>query len=129
MTKDLPSQTKMEASSEGNFSVSMNTSSNAPLQEEWPGLGLYPGDVHVKIQMGMPVQFLGFEIWANPVFFSGGVSKTGAISLGYVKVRPQEHFFTHDCNVTFRNDCVTIARKICNTATPVHGAIAKFADR
>ena len=48
----------------GNFSVSMNTSSSAPFQEERLGLGLYPprgggggGVVHVKIQTGMHVQF------------------------------------------------------------------------
>ena len=30
--------------------------------------------------MGMLIKFFRFEIWANPVFFSGGlVSKTGAI--------------------------------------------------
>ena len=55
----------------GNFSVTMNTSSSAPFQEErlvcaftpWEGGG---GVVHVKIQTGMLVQFFGFEIWANP---------------------------------------------------------------
>ena len=52
----------MEASGEGNFSVSMNTSSSAPFQEERQGLGLYPGGVHVKIQMGMLVQLFRFEI-------------------------------------------------------------------
>ena len=40
-----------------------------------------------------------------------------------------EQFVTHDCNVIFRNYRVSIARKICNTATPVHGSMAKFADR
>ena len=80
--------------------------------------------------MGMLVQFFGFEIWANPVvFFSGGVSKTGTILLGYVKLWPQEYFFIRDCNVICRSYCVTIAMKICNTATPVHSAMAKFADR
>ena len=43
LTEDLPSQTKMEASGEGNFSASMNTSSIAPFQEERLGLGLYTG--------------------------------------------------------------------------------------
>ena len=62
LTEDLLSQTKMEASREGNFSVSMNTSLSAPFQEEELGLGFYPGDVHVTIQMGMFVQLLGFEI-------------------------------------------------------------------
>ena len=62
MTEDLLSRTKMEASGEGNFSVSMNTSSSAPFQEERLGLGLYPRGVHVKIQMGMLVQIFGFEI-------------------------------------------------------------------
>ena len=61
----------MEASGEGNFSVSMNTSSSAPFQEE--RLGLYPGGVHVKIQMGMLVQIFRFEIWANPIVFQGSV--------------------------------------------------------
>ena len=42
LTNDLRRQTKMEASSEGNFSVSMNTSLSAPFQEERLGLGLYP---------------------------------------------------------------------------------------
>ena len=58
------------------------------------------------------------------------MSKTGAIFLDYVKLRPQEHFLTRDCNVIYRTDfCVAITMKICNKATPVHGAIAKFADR
>ena len=120
MTKDLPRQTKMEASSEGNFSVSMNTSLSAPFQEEKLGLGLYlgGGGVHVKIKMRMLVHIFGFEIWADPVSFLG-VSKTGATFLGYVKLLPQEHFYTRDCNVIFRNYCVAIARKICNPATPV----------
>ena len=86
------------------------------------------GGLHVKTQMGMLVHFFGFEIWADPVFF-WGVSKTGPTFLGYVKLRPQEHFFTRDCNVIFRNYCVAIARKICNPATPVLGVRAKFADR
>ena len=55
LTEDLPSQTKMEASREGNFSV-------RPFQEEELGLGFYPGDVHLTVQMGMFVQLLGFEI-------------------------------------------------------------------
>ena len=41
LTEDLPSQTKIEASCEGNFSASMNTCSSAPFQEE--RLGLYTG--------------------------------------------------------------------------------------
>ena len=85
----------MEASGEGNFSVSMNTSSSAPFQEERLGLGIYPGGVHVKIQVGMFVQYFGFEIRAQSCFFSGGgwrylfrlrkATATGAL-------------FTHDCN-------------------------------
>ena len=83
MTKDL-SQTKMEASGEGNFSVSMNTSSSAPFQEERLGLGFYPrGVVHVKVQTGMLVQFFFVETWANPIFFfwggGGWLSDTCAI--------------------------------------------------
>ena len=80
MAKDLPSQTKMEASGKGNFSVSVNTSSSAPFQEERLDLYTGEGGVHVKIQMGMLIKFFRFEIWANPVFFLGAlVSKTGAI--------------------------------------------------
>ena len=68
MTEDLPSKTKMEkASGEGNFSVSMNTSSSAPFQVERLGLGLYPGGVHVKIQMGMLVKCFRLEL-----FLGGG---------------------------------------------------------
>ena len=66
MTEDLPSQTKMEASGEGNFSVSMNTSSSAPFQDErlGLGLGLYPGGgVHVKIPMGMLIKCFRFEFF------------------------------------------------------------------
>ena len=61
--------------------------------------------------------------------FSGGVSKTGANVLRYVKLRPQEHFFTPDCNVICRSYCNVTAMKICDTATPIHGAMVKFADR
>ena len=74
--EDLPSQTKMEASDEGNFSVSMNTSSSAPFQEERLGLG-------VRIQMGMLIKCFRFEIWANPVW--GGWCRKLALFLGYVK--------------------------------------------
>ena len=88
-----------------------------------------PGGVHVKIQMGMLIQFFRFEIWANPVVFFWGVSKTGTSFLGYVKLRLHEHFFTCDSNVICFNYCVAIAMKICNMDTPVHGAMAKFADR
>ena len=82
LTEDLPSQTKMEASGEGNFSVIMNTSSSALFQEEKLGLGLYPrGDVHVTIQMGMLVHFfLGLKFRQILLYFlGGGVSKAGAI--------------------------------------------------
>ena len=41
---------------------------------------------------------------------------------------PQQ-FFTGNCNVIFGNYCVSIMRKICHKATPVHGAMTKFADR
>ena len=37
-------------------------SSSAPFQEERLGLGLYPGGCNVTIQMGMLVQFFGFEV-------------------------------------------------------------------
>ena len=77
---------------------------------------------------GMLVHFFGLKS-GQILFFFWGVSKTGATFLRYVKLRPQEHFFTRDCNVIFRNYCVAIARKICNLATPVHGVRAKFADR
>ena len=70
MTEDLPSQTKMVASGEENFSVCMNTSRL--------GLGLYRGGVHVKIQMVILIKCFRFEIWANPVFSGRLVSKTGA---------------------------------------------------
>ena len=56
------------------------------------------------------------------------MSKTGfelTLSNGY----SPKQFFTRDCNVIFRNYWVSIARTICNTTTPVHGAMAKFADR
>ena len=71
--------------------------------------------------------FVGFEIWVNRVF-SGGVENWHYFFC-YIKLRPQQHFFTHDYNVLFRNYCVAIASKICNPATPVHGARAKFADK
>ena len=79
-TEDLPSQTKMEASSEGNFSVSMNTSSSAPFREERLGLYTGGGGVHVKIQMGMLIKFSGLKF--GQILFSflrGLVSKTGAV--------------------------------------------------
>ena len=57
------------------------------------------------------------------------MSEAGAIFSGYVKLLLQEQFFTRHCNVIFRNYCVAKARKICNTATPVHGAMSRFADR
>ena len=65
--------------------------------------------------------FSGFEIWANPVFFLVGV-ENWRYFLDYIKLRPQEHFFTHDCNVISRNYCIAIVSKICS-------ARAKFADR
>ena len=49
-----------------------------------------PGGVHVKIQTGMahPV-LLGLK-FGQMLFFSGeGVSKTGIIFLGYIKLWPQ----------------------------------------
>ena len=75
---------------ESNFSVSMNTPSSAPVKEERLGLGLYPvgvggGDAHLI--------FLGLNL-GKSCFFSWGVSKTRGFS-GYVKLWPQEHFFTH----------------------------------
>ena len=73
LAKDLPSQTKMEASGEGNFSVSVNTSSSAPFKRKGWAFTPGGGGVHVKIQMGMLIKLFWFEIWANPVFFSGGV--------------------------------------------------------
>ena len=91
MTEDLPSQTKMEASGEGNFSVSMNTSSSAPFQEERLGVGLYTF-VHVKIQLGMLIKFFRFEIWANPVFFWGGWCRKLALFLGYIKASSSAPF-------------------------------------
>ena len=88
--------------------------------------------MHVKVQTGMLDQFLKFAqiLFFLFFFFGGGVSKTDAIFFGgYLKLRPQEQFFTLDCNVICRNYCVAITRIICNTATPVHGAMVKFADR
>ena len=79
--------------------------------------------------MGMLVQFLGLKFRQILLFFLGEVSKTGANVLGYVKLRPHEHFFTRDWNVIYGSYCVAIAMKVCDTATPIHGAIAKFADR
>ena len=43
------------------------------------GLGLYPGGVHVKIQMGMLGKFFRSEIWADPVFLGGIGSKIGLL--------------------------------------------------
>ena len=80
----------MEASGEGNFSVSMNTSSSAPFQEE--RLGLYPEGVHVKIQMRMLVKFSRFEIWANPIFFQRGGCRKLALFFGYVKASSSAPF-------------------------------------
>ena len=63
------------------------------------------------------------------------MSTTGTIIinvLGYIKLWPQEHFFTCVCNVPkviCRSYCVAIAMKICDMATPIHGVMAKFADR
>ena len=37
--------------------------------------------------------------------------------------------FHRDCNVICKSYCVAIAMKICDTATPIHGAMAKFANR
>ena len=82
MTNDLLNQTKMEASGEGNFSVSMNTSSCTFPRGKAGPRPLTPGGVHLKIQTGMLVQVFGFEIWANPFFWGGGgreMSKTGDI--------------------------------------------------
>ena len=121
MTEDLPSQMKMEASGEGNFSVSMNTSSSAPFQEERLGLGLYPEGCTCKNSNGDARQFLfGLKFGQILLFFlgGGGVLKTGTILLGYMKLRPHEHFFTRHCNVICRIYCITIAMKICKRATP-----------
>ena len=62
----------MEASGEGNFSVSMNMSSSAPFQEEKLGLGLYQGagGVHVTVQMGMLVHFLDLKFTQILLFFT-----------------------------------------------------------
>ena len=122
----------MEASGEGNSSLSMNTSSSAPFQEEKLGLGLYHGTCNNSNGDAHPF-CLGLKFRQILLFFwgggGGGVLKTGTIFLGYVKLRPQEHFFTGDCNVICRNYCVAIVMKICSTATPVHGVMATFADR
>ena len=71
---DLPSQTKMEASGEGNFFVSTNTSSSAPFQEERLGLGLYPGECKCKNSNGdaRPI-FLGLKFGQILFFLGGGV--------------------------------------------------------
>ena len=121
----------MEAAGERNFSVSMTTSSSAPFQEERLGLCLsYPGGggVHGKLKRGCSSNFWGLKFW-QILFSWAWMSETGPIFLGYVKLRLQEQFFTRYCNVTFRNYCVVIGRKNCNTATPVHSAMAKFSDR
>ena len=88
----------METSGEGNFSVSMNTSSSAPFQEERLGLGLYVGDCTCKNSNrdARPV-FLGFKS-----FFLGGSLENWRYVLGYVKLGLQEQFFTRDCNVILK---------------------------
>ena len=82
-----------------------------------------PWGVHLKIQMGMahPI-FLGLK-FGQILFFFWGCQK---LALSF---RLHKALFTHDYNVIFRNCCVAIASKICNPATPVHGARAKFADK
>ena len=79
--------------------------------------------------MGMLVHFLGLKSVQILFFPWGGGVENWHYFVGYVKLRPQEHFFTGDRNVIFRNNCVVIARKICNPATPVHDVRGKFADR
>ena len=107
----------------------VKASLSAPFQEERLGQGLYLGGCNVTIKMGILVQFLSLKFRQILFFLGRGVSKTGSNVLGYVKLRPQEYFFTRDCNVICRSYCVAIAMKICNTATPIHYAMAKFADR
>ena len=69
------------------------SSSSAPFQEERLGLGLYAGGCTCKNSNGDgSSNFFGFEIWANSVF-SRGVSKTGVICLGYIKLRPTVALF------------------------------------
>ena len=123
----------LRSAGEGNFSVSMNTSLNAAFHKERLGLGLYlgAGGVHIKIQMGMLVQFfLGLK-FGQILFFLGGIENWHYF-LGHVKLWPHWHrstFSPATAIVIFSNYCVAIARKICNLATPVCGAIEKFADR
>ena len=65
-------------------------------------------------------------------FWEGWLSRTGSIFLGLRKAAashsPQQ-FFTRDCDVIFRDYCVSIVIKICRGAAPVHGGMAKFAGR
>ena len=48
-----------------------------------------PRGVHVKIQMGMAHPILLGLKFGQILFFFWGVSKTGLIFLGYIKLRPQ----------------------------------------
>ena len=77
------------------------------------------GGLHVKFQMGMLVHFFGFEIWADPVFFSGrwGCVENWRYFLKLRKATVTGALFTGDCNVIFRNYCIAIARK---SATRLH---------
>ena len=74
----------MEASVERNFSVSMNTSSSAPFQEERLGLCLYPGGRGVYMEKlngdARPI-FVGLK-FGQILFLGAGVSETGPIFLG-----------------------------------------------
>ena len=97
---------------------------SAPFQGERLGLGLYPG---VYMGMARPI-LLGLK-FGQILFFLGRGVENWRYILGYIKLKPQQHFFIHDNNVIFRNYCVAITSKICNPATLVHGARAKFADK
>ena len=73
LDENLPRQTKMEASSEGNFSVSMNTSLKCTFSIGKAGPRPLPGrGLHIKIQMRLLVHILGLKSGQIVFSFSGG---------------------------------------------------------
>ena len=62
MTEVLLSQTQMEASGEGNFSVKYEHVFKCTFSRGKAGPGPLPGGVHVKLHIRMLVQVFRFEI-------------------------------------------------------------------